>query len=118
MNAKPNMLKQLAPDETGSVNSAELVMNITPLVIGLIVGMKSFRDSAVTEFADMAQAFANLNQSYFISAVMADLGDGGMLTTAASFFTDTPDFCDTSTDEDTGTAGSKCVNVCIAAERE
>jgi len=119
MNTNRNLLlRQLARDENGGVNSAELVMIVTLLAIGLIVGMKSFRDSAVTEFADMAQAFSNLNQSYSISAITVDMGAAGTITTAASIFTDAPDFCDTSADTDMGTAGSKCVNVCIVAEAE
>ncbi len=109
------MWRKLLRDEHGSVNSAELMLIITLLAIGLLVGMKSFRDSTVTEFADMAQALANLNQSYTYSAMTVDLGDGGILTTASSSFTDTPDFCDTSDDVDVGESGSKCVNVCIAA---
>jgi len=108
-------LRRFIGDEVGSVNSAELVLIITLLAIGLIVGMKSFRDSAVTEFADLAQAFASLNQSYSISAVMVTLGSGGTITTASSSFTDAPDFCDTSADTDTGVSGSKCVNVCASA---
>ena len=112
------LLKQLARDETGGINSAELVMIVTLLAIGLLVGMKAFRDSAVTEFADMAQALANLNQSYSVSAFTVDLGAGGILTTASSIFIDAPDFCDTSADTDVGTSGSKCVNVCIAASTE
>ena len=113
-----NPWRRLARDEAGSVNSAELVMIITLLAIGLIVGMKSFRDSAVTEFADLAQAFANLNQTYSISAVTVDLGTGGTITTASSSFTDAPDFCDQTTDVDTDPLGadtSKCVTVCSDA---
>ena len=119
MNSKCiKLAQQLARDEAGSVNSAELVMIITLLAIGLIVGMKSFRDSAVTEFADLAQGLSNLNQSYSISAITVNLGAAGTITTASSFFTDAPDFCDTSNDSDAGASGSKCVNVCIAAEAE
>ena len=67
------LMQRLARDETGSVNSAELVMIITLLAIGLLVGMKAFRDSAVTEFADMGQALANLNQTYSLGAITVTL---------------------------------------------
>ena len=114
-----SLLKQLARDESGGVNTAELMMIVTLLAIGLLVGMKAFRDSAVTEFADMAQALANLNQSYSVSAIVAlDLGNGQYFTSASSIFVDAPDFCDTSADTDVGVSGSKCVNVCIAASTE
>jgi len=110
--------KQLWRDETGSVNSAELVLIITLMTIGVLVGMKSFRDATVTEFADLAQAVANLEQSYSISAITVTLPSGAELTTASSFFIDSPDFCDTSADVDVGTSGSVCVNVCAPAQPE
>jgi Flp pilus assembly pilin Flp len=100
------LLKNLWRDDCGSVGSAEIMLIMTLVCIGMIVGMKSLRDAAVTEMADMAQALANLNQSYSFSAG------------AVSTFDDTPDFCDGTTDVDVGTPGSKCVNVCVAASGE
>ncbi|MCA9226687.1 MAG: hypothetical protein R3C99_15660 [Pirellulaceae bacterium] len=111
------MLKQLWQDESGGVNSAELVLIITMLTIGILVGMKSFRDAAVTEFADLAQAVANLNQSYSYSSLTITLADG-TLVTAPSYFVDTEDFCDTAESDDNATLGSKCVNVCATAGAE
>ena len=112
------IFKQLLKDESGSVNSSELVLIMTLLVIGALVGTKSFRDGLVSEFADMAQAVANLDQSYSFSALTITLPSGGTLTTAGSFFTDGPDFCDTTADGDAGSSGSKCVNVCATAQTE
>jgi hypothetical protein len=74
----------------------------------MLVGMKSLRDSTVTEFADLGQALSNLNQTY---SLPASLPSG-----APSEFLDAPDFCDDPDDPtDIGTPGSKCVNVCVIA---
>lgn len=92
-------------DERGAVNAAEIVLIMTILCIGMFVGIKSFRDAAITEFADMAQALANLDQSFSFSL--------GLPSGTSSSFVDGPDFCDGTTDQDLGTSGSKCVNVCV-----
>ncbi|MCL4201539.1 MAG: hypothetical protein KJ000_03540 [Pirellulaceae bacterium] len=107
-----NLCKNLWRDESASVNSAELVLIMTLLSIGSLVGMKSMRDSVVTEFADMAQAIANLDQTYSYSAITV-VWDGGTLTTAGSFFLDAPDFCDTpgTVQHEQTEPGSKCINV-------
>lgn len=99
------MLKRLWNDETGAVLSAEIVLVATILVIGMIVGLKSVRDSVVTELADVAQAIANIDQSYQYSAV-----SGHAASTAGGLFLDARDFCDTA---DTTAPGQqpKCVNV-------
>jgi Flp pilus assembly pilin Flp len=112
------MIKRLIRDETGSVNSAELVLIMTLLTIGMFVGMKTFRDATVTEFADYAQAVSNLDQSFSLAAISVTLPNGSAYTTAASSFDDADDFCDTTTDTDTGTSGSVCVNVCASAQLE
>jgi len=107
------MWKGFWGDETGSVNSAELVLIMTLMSIGTLVGMKSFRDSAVTEFADLAQALANVDQTYSYSAIMVTLPGGGTVQTVAFGFDDTPDFCDTPgvTQHEQTDPGSKCINV-------
>ncbi len=71
--------------------TAEVVLLATVLVVGLVVGAKSFRDAAVTEWADWAQAIANLDQSYNIPdfEITADV------TVWGSHFLDQRDFCDT-----------------------
>lgn len=111
------LLRRLWLDEAGGVNSAELMLIMTLLCVGMLVGIKSMRDATVTEFADMAQALANLDQSYSFPGI-APTPANNQTSTASSSFVDTLDFCDTSGDTDTGTAGSKCVNVCIAATSE
>jgi hypothetical protein len=106
-----NTFARLWNETDGAILSAEIVLVGTILVLGTIVGLKSVRDSVVTELADFAQAIANVNQSYCYSGVC---GHGA--ETAGSQFQDTTDFCDTQSNYNT--QGSKCVNVCAWAVSE
>jgi len=72
--------------------TAEVILLATVLVVGLVVGAKSFRDAAVTEWADWAQALANLDQSYNVPDYY-DTTAG--VTLYGSHFLDERDFCDT-----------------------
>ena len=96
-------------EETGAIVSAEIVLVATILVIGVIVGLKSVRDSVVTELADVAQALANVDQSIFYSGTQ-----GHHAFTAGAFFNDLPDFCDTAQGPSCAQE-SKCVTICSAA---
>jgi hypothetical protein len=82
------MIQRLWRDETGAVISAELVMVMTILVLGAIVGLVSVRDQVVQELADLGAAIARLNQSYSFSAISGHHG-----STAGSVFADTLDSC-------------------------
>lgn len=104
------MLRKLWSDEAGAIISAEIVLVATILVIGMIVGLKSVRDSVVTELADVAQAIANLDQSYSFTGIT---GHGA--SSAGAWFFDTQDYCDISTNEATLGDLSKCVIVGIQA---
>ena len=101
------MLLRLWKEETGAIVSAEIMLVATILVIGVVVGLKSVRDSVVTELADVAQAIGNVNQSYSYSATA-----GHHTFTAGAAFTDNADFCDTASLSDAG--NSKCVTICTA----
>ena len=103
------MLKRLWSEEVGAIVSAEIMLVATILVIGMIVGLKSVRDSVVTELADVAQAFANVSQSYSYSGVAGHHAFSG-----AGSFTDASDFCDT-TSADAAGQQSKCVVICTAS---
>lgn len=109
------MLRKLWNDEAGAVVSAEIMLVATILVIGMVVGLKSVRDAVVTELADVAQAIANVDQSYSYSGI-----DGHASGTAGSFYFDAFDFCDQPADEDVDdpASDSKCVNVCAGAQTE
>ncbi len=69
-------LHLLWKNEDGAVISAEIMLVATILVIGMIVGLKSVRDSVVSELADVAQAFDNASQSYWYDG--ANNNRGGM----------------------------------------
>jgi len=103
------MLKRLWNEEIGAIVSAEIMLVATILVIGAIVGLKSVRDSVVTELADVAQAIGNVNQSYSYSGA-----SGHHTFTAGASFTDNFDFCDS------GLVGceqqSKCVAICTSVQ--
>jgi hypothetical protein len=105
------MLMKLWNDEVGAIVSAEIVLVATILVIGMIVGLKSVRDAVVTELADVAQAIANIDQSYSYSAVTGHAAFSG-----GGSFTDLQDFCDDAESE--GGQQSKCVSVQEAANSE
>jgi Flp pilus assembly pilin Flp len=108
------VITRLWNEEDGAIVSAEIMLIATILVIGVIVGLKSVRDAVVSELADVAQAFGNINQSFCYSGV-----SGHMAFTAGSEFMDQVDFCDTANNNDNGNAQhSKCVNVCIASSPE
>lgn len=98
------MLKNFWNDEAGFVISAELVLVATILVIGMVVGLSAVRDSVVSELADVAQAIANIDQSYSYHGIK-----GHRAYTSGAAFADAPDFCD-GTDNDSGQA-SKCVTM-------
>ena len=103
------LVNRLWNEEVGAIVSAEIMLVATILVIGMIVGLKSVRDSVVTELADVAQAFANVSQSYSYSGVAGHHAFSG-----AGSFTDTSDFCDNGSADAAGQM-SKCVVICTAA---
>jgi len=102
------MLKRLWNEEVGAIVSAEIMLVASILVIGVIVGLKSVRDSVVTELADVAQAISNVNQSYSYSGT-----SGHHAYTAGGAFVDLSDFCDTADATFVGQQ-SKCVAICSA----
>ena len=57
------MFSRLWNDESGAILSAELVLIMTILVIGLIVGMSELQDAIVNELNDVGEAIGALNQS-------------------------------------------------------
>ena len=105
------MMKKLWNDEVGAVVSAELVLVLTILVIGMIVGLAAVRDAVVTELADVAQAIANINQSYSYPAVTGHLSG-----TAGGLFVDLQDFCDGA--DATAAQNSKCVTIAAGLANE
>jgi hypothetical protein len=89
-----------------AIISAELIIILTVLVIGICVGVTSIRDAIVTEMADVGQAIANMNQSFGFSGVV-----GHATASAGSEFIDRADFCDRSNATGSNVQNSKCVVV-------
>ncbi len=50
--------------ESGAIISGELIVILTVLAIGLLVGWVAVRDSVVAEMHDIAEAVGELDQSY------------------------------------------------------
>jgi hypothetical protein len=83
------VITRLWNEQAGAIVSAEILMIGTILVLGVIVGLKSVRDSVVSELADLAQAIGNANQAYAYSGV-----GGHSAFSNGSAFDDRPDFCE------------------------
>jgi Flp pilus assembly pilin Flp len=91
------MLRKLFNDECGAVISAELVLVLTILVIGVIVGLSEVAVAVNTELNDISNAIGALDQSYFYTGFKKN-GDAVSFKTtsgtAGSRFTDAHDDCD------------------------
>ena len=92
-------------EETGAILSAEVMLVASILVIGVIAGLASLRDSVTTELADLAQALANVNQSYSFSGTQ-----GHHVFNGGGQFTDNVDFCDVA--DLAVFQSAKCVVIC------
>ena len=98
-------MKNLWNDEAGFIISAELVLIATILVIGMIAGLASARDAAITELADLGGAIGSANQSFVFGGAV-----GHNSNTAGSGFADLLDFCDTTSDTSNG-GNSRCLSI-------
>lgn len=63
------VLKRLWNDERGYVVSTELILLGTIIVIGLIVGLATYRDAVVQEFGDTGAAVGQVDQSYTVEVL-------------------------------------------------
>jgi len=104
-------MKKLWMDEAGAVVSAELILILTILVCGIIVGFTTLRDTIVTELADVSNAIGSLNQSYSFGGVI-----GHHAQCSGSLWADAADDCD----ETCGQQGpvSACITLCSNANHE
>jgi hypothetical protein len=59
-------MRKLINDENGFVVSAELVLVLTIAVLGMVVGLASFRDAVLGEFCDLSSAFGAIDQTYSV----------------------------------------------------
>ena len=76
------MFARLWNDEDGAVLSAELVLILTILVIGMVVGLSELQDAVVNELNDVGEAIGSLNQGYFFHGQSSKLGQGSTLKAA------------------------------------
>ncbi|MCC7420438.1 MAG: hypothetical protein IT428_09165 [Planctomycetaceae bacterium] len=88
------MLKTLWLDEAGAILSAELVLIMTLLVIGMIVGLSELQDAVVNELNDVGEAIGALNQSFFFHGQSGVFNGQVKSFTRGSFFVDRTDNCD------------------------
>lgn len=106
-----SILNRFWTDDAGVIISAELILVITILVIGLIVGLSAVRTSIVQELGDIAEAFGVLNQSYSFGGVTHCCA-----LTRGTEFGDAQDDCDPS--GHTQSQNGNVVSVCLAAQCE
>ncbi|MCC7420437.1 MAG: hypothetical protein IT428_09160 [Planctomycetaceae bacterium] len=88
------MLSKLWKDEAGAILSAELVLIMTILVIGMIVGLSELQDAVVNELNDVGEAIGSLNQSYFFHGQSGVFNGQVKAFTRGSSFLDRNDNCD------------------------
>ncbi len=96
------MVFTLWKDEAGAVVSGDLVLVMTFVVLGLLVGLVELQDSIVNELNDIGEAIGSLNQSYYAHGKSSS--SGAVVTTfvTGSQFTDRRDDCD----------GNECAITC------
>ncbi|MDZ4683855.1 MAG: hypothetical protein SH850_02125 [Planctomycetaceae bacterium] len=108
------MFKQLLRDESGAIISAELVLVLTILVIGVIVGLNEVAVAVNTELNDVSNAIGAVDQSFFFSGLKGiDAGGVGKIksATSGSRFLDLHDDCDKNTSCDL-VCGPPIVDTC------
>lgn len=57
-------MRTLWNDECGAVMAAEMILIITVLTIGMIVGLKAVQIGIVSELDDVAHAISSIDQSF------------------------------------------------------
>jgi hypothetical protein len=83
------LIVRLKNDEAGAILSAELVIVLTVVVIGLITGLACLQQAIVGELQDVSAAFTGLNQSYFTPSFRGCVKSWGRTSgTAGSMFVD------------------------------
>lgn len=91
-------LKHLWRDQSGVVNTTDVILMTAILAIGMIVGLVSLRNQVVQELTDVASAVGFLNQGYSYEGNVSntDLDPNqewlGTHEFAGSSYDDKPDF--------------------------
>ena len=89
-------MKTFWQDENGAVASAELVLIVTVLILGLIVGLSSIQHAIVAELNDIGDASGQLNQTFWTSGFSSykDRPESASAYTRGSGMHDERDDCD------------------------
>jgi len=88
------LLKRLWRDESGVINTTDVVLGTTLLIIGSIVGLVIMRNQIVQELGDIGAAVGHLDQSYTLPATTI-MTTTGTYTHAGSDYDDLTDACQT-----------------------
>jgi Flp pilus assembly pilin Flp len=99
-------VKSLWKDEAGAVLSAELMLLMTIVVIGVVVGLKAVQQAVDNELFDVAAAIGAVDQSYSYAGVT-----GCCAVVEGSQFIDAADQCDGPNVQTAGTVGT--IDVCL-----
>ncbi|MDX1967700.1 MAG: hypothetical protein SFV23_11055 [Planctomycetaceae bacterium] len=92
------MFRKLYTEECGAVLSAELVLVLTILVVGVIVGLSEVAVAVNTELNDLSNAIGAVDQSYFFTGFKGQgTNDKQKSASAGSRFDDKNDDCDVNT---------------------
>ena len=83
------MTRNTRKKQGGFVLTSELLLIVTILVLGLIVGMATVRNAVVAEMEDYAEAIGSVNQSFNYTGIISAEPDS---ETAGGVFVDAPDF--------------------------
>lgn len=94
---------KLWKDEKGFIVSSELVLLASVILIPLLVGMQTVRDSVVQELGDVGQAIGSVAQTYWYGGVV-----GHCSYVVGSRFYDQPDQCESNWGNN-----RNCTSVCI-----
>jgi hypothetical protein len=86
------LLTRLWRDTRGVVNTTDIVLGTTLLIIGSIVGLVLLRNHIVQELGDVAAAVGHLDQSYQFPAT-SFTSDAGTFSHAGSDYEDLTDAC-------------------------
>jgi len=71
-------LKRFWADEAGVIDVTSMMLVVTLLVLGMIVGLSAVRSNIAQEFGDVAQALDRIDQtySYTVNGVTSQYVDG------------------------------------------
>lgn len=89
-----NLVRKLWADEVGVIISAELILVLTVVVIGVIVGLSEVAVAVNTELNDISNAIGALDQSYYFTGFTSISGYKTKSSVAGSSYRDKVDDCD------------------------